>query len=120
MESSSSSARGLFLSSISLSHRNACSCSGVIVTRWPGDGVARPIALGPTGVAVGVIDDGVIDGVCGVMPASGVSSHLKSKILSIHLKNSHRIITDLLRLLEAEGVSSGAILSVLGVSAQPE
>ena len=83
MESSSSSARGLFLSSISLSHLNACSCSGVIVTRWPGVGVASPMALGPTGVAFGVIDDGVIDGVCGVMPARGVSSHLKWNTKSV-------------------------------------
>lgn len=35
MASSSSSVRGRFLSSISLSHLQACSCSGVILIKWP-------------------------------------------------------------------------------------
>ncbi len=78
MLSNSSSDRGLFLSSMSFSHRSMLYCSGVMGTRnaiWPGVGVAS--SMPPMGVIPGVNIDGVAAPCIGVaLPmVAGVSSH---------------------------------------------
>lgn len=71
MVSSSSSPSGRFLSSISRCHVYACSCSGVMDTKWPGVGVTMAMALFPVGVTpLGVMPDGVMP--LGVIPPVGV------------------------------------------------
>lgn len=98
-ESSSSSERYLFLSSISLSQRYACICSGVMAM-CPGVGVCICIAAGPAGVTPLVPIIGVVPPIW----LAGVSSHLDR------------------RLLPGVGVAPGVsapVRSVLGVSAQP-
>ena len=98
-ESSSSSERYLFLSSISLSQRYACICSGVIAI-CPGVGVCICMAAGPAGVTPLVPIIGVVPPIW----LAGVSSHRER------------------RLLPGVGVAPGVsapVRSVLGVSAQP-
>jgi hypothetical protein len=93
-----------------------CSCSGVMVTRCPGVGVAMAIAFCPIGVAPPGVILGVIapdsEGVCGVIPPDGVALELAG------------VSSQRLRRFDAEGVGVSWIVSpprsVRGVSAQPE
>ena len=145
MPSISSSASGLFLSSISLCQLHACICSGVMGISCPGVGVAIAIALLPTGVCPlgvkppgvwppgvmpeGVIPPGVMEGVCwlgvieGVaLPPPGVIEGVMAPppgVATCGVRSQRE------RRLLALGVgvswmrSGPPVRSVLGVSAQP-
>ena len=135
MPSRSSSVSGRFLSSSSFCSVHACICSGVMLIKWPGVGVAMAIAFCPVGVVpdgvnpTGVIPPGVIPvgvilpGVIwlGVLPP-GVMLGVMLGVMALGVApgvSSHRERRLLAPGVGVSWIRSPAPRSVLGVSAQP-